>query len=97
MRGRFWIGQLVSNLGSAMTAFGLGIWVYQETGSALQLALIVAAARVPMLLISPFAGALIDRWDRRNGVVMMKSFERGHEEESTDTSKFLDDLLDATA
>ncbi len=68
--GIVWAGQLVSNLGSAMTAFGLGIWVYQETGSALQLALIVAAARVPMLLITPFAGALIDRWDRRWAMIL---------------------------
>ena len=51
--GVVWIGQLVSNLGSAMTSFGLGIWVYQETGSATRLALIVLAARLPMLLVGP--------------------------------------------
>jgi MFS family permease len=68
--GIVWLGQLVSNLGSAMTGFGLGIWVYQKTGSALQLALIVAAARVPMLLITPFAGVLIDRWDRRWAMIL---------------------------
>ena len=68
--GTVWLGQLVSNLGSAMTGFGLAIWVYQKTGSALQLALIVAAARVPMLLVSPFAGALIDRWDRRWAMIL---------------------------
>jgi MFS family permease len=60
-----WLGQMVSNLGSAMTSFGLGIWVYQETGSTTQLAFIVLAARLPALLVSPFAGALVDRWDRR--------------------------------
>jgi MFS family permease len=60
-----WFGQVVSNLGSGMTAFGLGIWVYQETGSATQLAFIILASRVPALFVSPFAGALIDRWDRR--------------------------------
>lgn len=68
--GIVWLGQLVSNLGSAMTGFGLGIWVYQETGSALQLALIVAAARVPMLVVSPFAGAIVDRWNRRRAMVL---------------------------
>ena len=60
-----WFGQVVSNLGSAMTGFGLGIWVYQETGSATQLAFVVLAARLPTLFVSPFAGALVDRWDRR--------------------------------
>ncbi len=68
--GIVWIGQLVSNLGSAMTSFGLGIWVYQKTGSATQLALIVLAARLPMLLVSPFAGALVDRWDRRWAMIL---------------------------
>jgi MFS family permease len=60
-----WFGQVVSNLGSAMTSFGLGIWVYQETGSATHLAFIVLAARLPALFVSPFAGAIIDRWDKR--------------------------------
>ncbi|HSR43913.1 MAG TPA: MFS transporter [Acidimicrobiia bacterium] len=68
--GIVWLGQLISNLGSAMTGFGLAIWVYRETGSALQLALIVAAATVPMLLVTPFAGALIDRWDRRSAMIL---------------------------
>jgi MFS family permease len=65
-----WFGQLVSLLGSAMTRFGLAIWVYQETGSATQLALIVMASRVPMLLVSPFVGALVDRWDRRKAMLI---------------------------
>ena len=68
--GVVWVGQLVSNLGSAMTSFGLAIWVYQETGSATQLALIVLASRLPMLLVSPFVGALVDRWDRRWAMIL---------------------------
>ena len=68
--GVVWFGQLVSNLGSAMTSFGLAIWVYQETGSATQLALIVLASRLPMLLVSPFVGALVDRWDRRWAMIL---------------------------
>ena len=65
-----WFGQLISLLGSSMTSFGLAIWVYQETGSATQLALIVMASRVPMLLVSPFVGALVDRWDRRTAMLV---------------------------
>ncbi|MDH3248330.1 MAG: MFS transporter [Acidimicrobiia bacterium] len=65
-----WFGQLISLLGSSMTRFGLAIWVYQETGSATQLALIVMASRVPMLLVSPFVGALVDRWDRRTSMLV---------------------------
>jgi DHA3 family macrolide efflux protein-like MFS transporter len=65
-----WFGQLVSLLGSSMTRFGLAIWVFQETGSATQLALIVMASRIPMLLVSPFVGALVDRWDRRTAMLI---------------------------
>ena len=69
--GVVWVGQLVSGLGSGMTRFGLAIWVFLETGSATQLALIVLSSSLPLLLMSPFAGALVDRWDRR--VAMMVS------------------------
>jgi len=65
-----WLGQLVSNAGSSITSFGLGLWVFAETGSATQLALIVMAARLPMLVVSPFAGALVDRWDRRTAMIV---------------------------
>lgn len=68
--GVVWLGQLVSNLGSGMTSFGLAIWVFGETGSATQLAVIVLASRGPMLLASPFAGALVDRWDRRWAMIL---------------------------
>lgn len=68
--GTVWAGQLVSNLGSSMTSFGLAIWVFQETGSVTQLALIVVASRLPMLLVSPFVGALVDRWDRRWAMIL---------------------------
>lgn len=67
---RVWAGQLVSSIGSAMTSFGLAIWVFIETGSATQLALIVMASRMPMMLVSPFAGALVDRWDRRKAMIV---------------------------
>ncbi len=68
--GIVWAGQLVSTLGSAMTSFGLAICVFTETGSATQLALIVLFARLPMLVVSPFAGALVDRWDRRTAMLL---------------------------
>ena len=60
-----WAGQLVSVLGTTMTAFALQIWVYTETGSVSDLAFVALAFAVPSTLVSPFAGALVDRWDRR--------------------------------
>lgn len=65
-----WFGQLVSQVGSSITRFALGLWVFQKTGSTTQLALVIMAARVPALLISPIAGALVDRWQRRRAMIL---------------------------
>jgi predicted MFS family arabinose efflux permease len=65
-----WAGQLVSNLGSSLSRWALGFWVFAETGSTTQLALVIMAARLPSLLISPFAGALVDRWSRRTAMIL---------------------------
>lgn len=66
-----WFGQLISTIGSGLTGFALGVWVYQQTGSTTLFALNMLAYTLPNLLVAPFAGALVDRWDRRK--VMMLS------------------------
>jgi MFS transporter, DHA3 family, macrolide efflux protein len=63
--GLMWFGQLISLVGSGLTRFALGVWVYQRTGSATDFALITLCAFLPGLLAAPFAGALVDRSDRR--------------------------------
>jgi MFS family permease len=60
-----WSGQLVSTIGSGLTGFALGVWIYQETGSVILFSFNLLAVAVPTLIVSPFAGALVDRWDRR--------------------------------
>jgi MFS transporter, DHA3 family, macrolide efflux protein len=60
-----WLGQLVSLIGSGVTSFALSIWVYQRTGSATQFALIAFCGVLPSVLLSPLAGALVDRWNHR--------------------------------
>jgi MFS family permease len=60
-----WFGQLVSLTGSGLTSFALGVWVYKSTGSVTQFSLILLSAMLPYILISPVAGALVDRWNRR--------------------------------
>ena len=60
-----WSGQFVSLVGTGLTGFALAIWVYQETGSATQLSLVLLAAQAPQILFTPIAGALVDRWDHR--------------------------------
>jgi MFS family permease len=66
-----WIGQAFSLLGTNMTAFALTIWAYQLTGSATALALVNFFYVTPLLLISPVAGAIVDRSNRK--LMMMLS------------------------
>jgi MFS family permease len=63
--GLIWFGQLISLLGSGLTNFALGVWVYQKTGSVTQFALISLFITLPFLLITPVAGTVVDRWNRR--------------------------------
>jgi DHA3 family macrolide efflux protein-like MFS transporter len=68
----FWVvftGQAFSLLGSRLVQFTIVWWLTSTTGSASVLAFASIMALLPQVLISPFAGALIDRWDRRK--VMM--------------------------
>ena len=65
-----WAGQLVSLIGTNLTGFGLSIYVFQQTGSVTQLATVMLASQLPQILITPFAGALVDRWDRRKAMIL---------------------------
>ncbi|MFL5541339.1 MAG: MFS transporter [Longimicrobiaceae bacterium] len=60
-----WLGNTISTVGSGLTGFVLGFWVYRQTGSATQFALIAACTTLPAILLLPFAGAVVDRRDRR--------------------------------
>ncbi|UCF61554.1 MAG: MFS transporter [Anaerolineaceae bacterium] len=66
-----WVGQVISFLGSGMTWFALTIWAWEITGQATALALVGFFAFGPTVLLSPIAGALVDRWNRK--LVMMLS------------------------
>ena len=65
-----WIGQLVSLVGSQLTGFALGVWVYDLTHSVLLLALTQIAMAVPFVFLSPLAGVLADRWNRRTAMII---------------------------
>lgn len=60
-----WSTQSLSQLGSAMTSFALTLWLYEKTGSALQTALLSVCSYAPYVVMSIFAGALSDRWDKK--------------------------------
>lgn len=60
-----WSTQSLSQLGSAMTGFALTLWLYEKTGSALQTALLAVCSYAPYVVMSIFAGALSDRWEKK--------------------------------
>lgn len=60
-----WFGQMISIIGSGLSSFALDVWIYQKTGSVTQFAIGFLFGSIPPLLITPFAGALADRWNRR--------------------------------
>jgi MFS family permease len=65
-----WLGQFASIIGSSMTRFGLTIWAWQVTGRATALALIGLFSLVPMLILSPVAGVVVDRWSRKKIMIL---------------------------
>jgi DHA3 family macrolide efflux protein-like MFS transporter len=65
-----WLGQVVSVVGSGLTSFALGLWVYERTGSVTPYALTGLFAVLPSLVLSMLAGVLVDRWDRRRVMVL---------------------------
>lgn len=60
-----WLGQLISTIGSGMTAFGLSVFVFRETGSAALVSMVALSSFLPYLFLSVPSGALADRYDRR--------------------------------
>jgi DHA3 family macrolide efflux protein-like MFS transporter len=65
-----WLGQFVSVIGSGLTGFALGVWVFEQTGSATQFALIGLFAVLPRIILSPLVGTIVDRWDRRWAMIV---------------------------
>ena len=78
MRGfsLFWFGQLVSLLGTSMSRFALTIWAWEITGQATALALVAVFSFGPTVLMSPVAGALVDRLPRKL-VIMLSDLAAG--------------------
>jgi len=65
-----WLGQSVSLVGSGLTSFALGVWVFERNGSITQFALIGLFVVLPRVLLSPLAGVIVDRWDRRRAMIL---------------------------
>lgn len=68
-----WSTQSFSGLGSAMTSYALVIWSYSQRGSALMTALLMVSSYAPYVLLSIFAGALSDRWNKKRTMLVCDS------------------------
>lgn len=60
-----WLGQIISVLASSMTGFGMTLWIYKQTESATAMGLMQVAFITPFLLLSPIAGVMVDRYNRK--------------------------------
>jgi DHA3 family macrolide efflux protein-like MFS transporter len=69
-----WSGQAVSLLGSQLVQFALVWYLTDTTGSATILATASMVAFLPNVILSPFIGALVDRWNRRAIMLVADSF-----------------------
>ena len=68
-----WITQSFSSFGSAMTSYALVIWSYTQKGSALMTALLMVSTYTPYVILSIFAGALSDRWNKKATMLVCDS------------------------
>ena len=60
-----WFGQTISGFGTGLGSFALGVWVYQATGSVTSFAMILVVGSVTAMVVAPFAGVIVDRYDRK--------------------------------
>ncbi len=65
-----WSTQSLSSLGSAMTGYALILWLYRQSGSALETAMLAICSYAPYVLVSIFAGALSDRWNKKRTMLV---------------------------
>lgn len=69
-----WSTQSVSQLGSSITTFALTLWLYEQTGSSLSTAALTICSYAPYVVMSIFAGALTDRFDKKKTMLVCDVF-----------------------
>ena len=66
-----WVAQIISGTGDVLCAVGIMVYVYHLTGSALQTVMVMAAKTLPTFFISPIAGAIVDKYKRKQVMLSM--------------------------
>ena len=69
-----WSTQSLSALGSSMTSYALVLWLYLSSGSALKTALLTVCSYAPYVVMSIFAGALSDKWNKKRTMLICDLF-----------------------
>src|SRR5690606_2514815 len=69
----YFIGQLISQSGTWMQNIAQGYLVYTLTGSEAALGLVALAAGLPILLVSPIAGVIVERYPRRTILMLTQT------------------------
>ncbi len=64
------VGEIISLTGSAMTDFGIGIWIWRKTGDATPFSILMTFFFVANLLFSPIAGVFVDKWKRKKSLIL---------------------------
>ena len=60
-----WFGEFIASIGSGISSFGLGVFVFQMTNRATDVSMVTLCAFLPAVLLSPIAGVFVDRFDRK--------------------------------
>jgi MFS transporter, DHA3 family, macrolide efflux protein len=68
-----WFGQFISLIGSKLSEFALSLWAYKQLGSMTHVAFLIVLLYLPNFLVSPIAGSLVDRWNRRWAMIFSDS------------------------
>ncbi|MEG1256714.1 MFS transporter [Clostridium sp.] len=71
-----WQGQMVSVLGDVLYIIALDFWILDMTGSTALMGLLSALTMLPRIILGPFAGVFVDKWNRKN-IIVITDFIRG--------------------
>ena len=71
----FWLGQLISLLGSSIIQFVIVWWIADVTASPIYISIAFFLGSIPMVIITPIVGVFIDRWNRKVTIVVTDSLQ----------------------
>lgn len=66
---RLWSGQLVSNIGTAISSLALMFYAFSLTGSAISMAILAIVQTIPVVIFAGFVGVYVDQWNRKKIMV----------------------------